>query len=63
LWELDDEVAVEITEDFYRGLRTPDTEILDPTRAAYSLHRAIRAQRDRYPGTPSLWASHMHFGA
>lgn len=63
LWELDDEVAVEITEDFYRGLRTPGTESLDPARAAYSLHRAIREQRDYYPGTPSLWASHMHFGS
>ena len=63
LWELDDEVAVEITEDFYRGLRTPGTEELDPGRAARSLHRAIRAQRDCYRGTPSLWASHLHFGA
>jgi hypothetical protein len=63
LWELDDEVAVEITEDFYRGLRSPGTETLDPARAAYSLHRAIREQRDCYPGTPSLWASHMHFGS
>ncbi|MFG1815448.1 CHAT domain-containing protein [Kribbella sp. NPDC049174] len=63
LWELDDEVAVEITEDFYRGLRIPGTETLDPARAAYSLHRAIREQRDCYPGTPSLWASHMHFGS
>jgi CHAT domain-containing protein len=61
LWELDDEVAVEITEDFYRGLRTQDT--LDLGRAAYSLHRAVRAQRANYPETPSLWASHMHFGA
>ena len=63
LWELDDEVAVEITEDFYRGLRIQGTETLDPARAAYSLHRAIRQQRDYYPGTPSLWASHLHFGA
>lgn len=63
LWELDDEVAVEITEDFYRGLRAPGTETLDLGRAARSLHQAVRAQRASYPGTPSLWASHMHFGA
>ncbi|HVV11952.1 CHAT domain-containing tetratricopeptide repeat protein [Amycolatopsis sp.] len=61
LWELDDEVAVEITEDFYRGLAGDGA--LDPGRAAHSLHRAVRAQRDCYPGTPSLWASHLHFGA
>ncbi|MFD2415703.1 CHAT domain-containing protein [Amycolatopsis pigmentata] len=62
LWELDDEVAVEITEDFYRGLAESDGA-LDPGRAARSLHRAIRAQRDLYPATPSLWAAHLHFGA
>jgi tetratricopeptide (TPR) repeat protein len=63
LCELDDEVAIEITEDFYAGLRNQDTGTLDLTRAAWSLHHAIRAQRLRYPGTPSLWASHLHFGA
>ncbi|KAA9158558.1 CHAT domain-containing protein [Amycolatopsis acidicola] len=62
LWELDDEVAVEITGDFYRGLAEPGGA-LDPGRAARSLHRAVRAQRDLYPATPSLWASHLHFGA
>ena len=49
LWELDDEVAVEITEDFYRGLSIPGTETLDPARAAYSLHRAIRAAAGLLP--------------
>jgi CHAT domain-containing protein len=62
LWEVDDEVAVDITGDFYRGLRAPDTESLHLGGAARSLHRAVRAQRDEYPGTPSLWASHLHFG-
>jgi tetratricopeptide (TPR) repeat protein len=63
LWELDDEMAVEITEDFYTGLRDPRTGRTDLGRAARCLHRAIRSQRDHYPGTPSLWASHLHFGA
>ncbi|MFJ4849658.1 CHAT domain-containing protein [Streptomyces sp. NPDC088733] len=63
LWEVDDEVAVEITDDFYTGLRDTRTGKLDLGRAARSLHRAVRSQRDNYPGTPSLWASHLHFGA
>ncbi|MGW3954629.1 CHAT domain-containing protein [Streptomyces sp. NPDC004752] len=63
LWEVDDEIAVEITDDFYTGLRDTRTGKLDLGRAARSLHRAVRSQRDNYPGTPSLWASHLHFGA
>jgi hypothetical protein len=63
LWELDDEIAVEIAEDCYTDLLDPGTGRPDPTRAARSLHRAVRIQRDRYPATPSLWASHLHYGA
>jgi CHAT domain-containing protein len=63
LWKLDDEVALEVTEDFYHGLHTHGTDTIDPTRAAHSLHHATRALRDEYLGTPSLWASHLHFGA
>ncbi|MGW3247394.1 CHAT domain-containing protein [Streptomyces sp. NPDC001070] len=63
LWELDDEIAVEITDEFYTGLRDTRTGKLDLAHAARSLHRAVRLQRGRYPNTPSLWASHLHFGA
>ncbi|MFB7497219.1 CHAT domain-containing protein [Streptomyces sp. NPDC056161] len=63
LWMVDDEVAVEIAEDFYSALRDPRTGHLDLTRAAHALHRATRGQRDRYPGTPSLWAAHLYTGA
>jgi tetratricopeptide (TPR) repeat protein len=63
LWEVDDEIAVEITDDFYTGFRDTLTGKLDLGRAARSLHQAVRSQRDNYPGTPSLWASHLHFGA
>ncbi|NBH11978.1 CHAT domain-containing protein, partial [Amycolatopsis sp. SID8362] len=61
LWELDDEAAVEVAEGFYRGLRTAGA--IDPGAAARSLHHAVRALREEYPRTPSLWASHLHFGA
>lgn len=63
LWVLDEEIAVDITGDFYTGLRDPQTGKLDLGHAAGSLHRAIRVQRDLYRRTPSLWASHQHFGA
>ncbi|MGZ2357212.1 CHAT domain-containing protein [Streptomyces sp. 372A] len=63
MWELDDEIAEEITEDFYALLREPHSGGLDLRTAGHALHHAVRKQRDRYPGTPSLWASHLHFGA
>ncbi|MFD3558190.1 CHAT domain-containing protein [Streptomyces sp. NPDC058686] len=63
MWELDDEIAEEITEDFYSLLREPHSGGLDLRTAGHALHHAVRKQRDRYPGTPSLWASHLHFGA
>lgn len=63
MWELDDEIAEEITDDFYTRLRDPHSGGLDLRTAAHALHHAARKQRDRYPGTPSLWASHLHFGA
>ncbi|MDA1359528.1 CHAT domain-containing protein [Glycomyces luteolus] len=63
LWEVDDEIAVEIAEDFYTDMIDPRTGRPETARAARSLHRAVRLQRDRYPATPSLWASHLHFGA
>ncbi|THV26460.1 CHAT domain-containing protein [Glycomyces paridis] len=62
LWEVDDEIAVEIADDCYTGL-IDGTGRPDAARAARSLHSAVRTQRDRYRGTPSLWASHLHFGA
>ncbi|MEU0431990.1 CHAT domain-containing protein [Streptomyces sp. NPDC006290] len=67
LWQVDDRIAAEIAESFYRHLLTcaptgsagpgPDLD-----RAAVALHGAVRAVRDRYPATPSLWAAHLHSG-
>ena len=62
LWEIGDQVAVDITRDFYSAITNPD-DTIDAGRAAEALHHAIRAQRDRQPGTPYLWASHIHAGA
>jgi CHAT domain-containing protein len=57
LWQIVDDTAVTLADDFYAGLG-PDHD-----RAAYALHTAVRALRDRMPRTPSLWAAHVHAGA
>ncbi|WP_189719163.1 CHAT domain-containing protein, partial [Streptomyces chryseus] len=62
LWTINDKVAVDIADAFYAHLATPDGT-LQPDRAAHALHKAIRAQRDRLPRTPSLWGAHLHVGA
>ncbi|KAA9379164.1 tetratricopeptide repeat protein [Microbispora cellulosiformans] len=62
LWPIDDAIAVTIADAFYTALTT-NGGTLDPSRAAYALHQAIRAARDNYPTTPSLWAAHIHAGA
>ncbi|MGW4412773.1 CHAT domain-containing protein [Nonomuraea sp. NPDC004702] len=62
LWDINDQIAVEITESFYAGLAAEEN-VLDTGRAAHALHHAVRTVRDRYPATPSLWAAHIHVGA
>ena len=62
LWEIDDKIAVEIARAFYSTISYPDGTI-DAGHAAEALHHAIRAQRDREPDAPWLWASHIHAGA
>ncbi|WP_280489672.1 CHAT domain-containing tetratricopeptide repeat protein [Nocardia carnea] len=64
LWTIDDDIAIRIAEDFYTALRTaPDTTVVDIGRAPHALHHAVRAARDAFPATPSLWAAHLHSGA
>jgi tetratricopeptide (TPR) repeat protein len=60
LWDVDDQVAAEIASAFYTGLRSGRT--IETGRAARSLHDAVRAVRDRFPHTPSLWAAYLHTG-
>ncbi|MBE3012980.1 CHAT domain-containing protein [Microbispora sp. NEAU-D428] len=62
LWEIDDAVTLELAGAFYQGLRT-ENGALDLGRSAEALHRAVRAVRDRFPQTPSLWAPYLHAGA
>ena len=62
LWPINDACAVTIADDFYAALHDADGA-LDANRAAYALHQAVRAVRDTYPITPTLWAAHIHAGA
>ncbi|MFD8547181.1 CHAT domain-containing protein [Streptomyces sp. NPDC059649] len=63
LWPIDDRLAAEVAESFYTHLHTGSPGSLAPDRAATALHQALRAVRDRFPATPSLWASYLHAGA
>ncbi|MFC7303954.1 CHAT domain-containing protein [Streptomyces monticola] len=63
LWPIDDRLAAEIAESFYLHLSTGTPRSPDPGRSAVALHHTIRAVRDRYPATPSLWAAYLHAGA
>ncbi|MFF0744993.1 CHAT domain-containing protein [Streptomyces sp. NPDC004111] len=62
LWEVDDQVAAMVGGDFYTHLRAEGPR-LAVERAAHALHAAVRARRDRFPRTPSLWAGYLHAGA
>jgi CHAT domain-containing protein len=62
LWEINDRIAVQITQKFYRALSAGGA-VLDTTAAAHALHRAVLHVRDKYPEVPSIWAAHIHTGA
>jgi tetratricopeptide (TPR) repeat protein len=62
LWPVNDTTSMEITRATYTDLTRggslpPRTEL-----SAQALHRAVRALRDRYPASPSLWAGYVHVG-
>ncbi|MEV5750751.1 CHAT domain-containing protein [Actinoallomurus sp. NPDC052308] len=62
LWQINDALAVTVADAFYTALRTSDGT-LDTARSAHALHHAVRAARDAFPATPSLWAAYLHAGA
>jgi tetratricopeptide (TPR) repeat protein len=62
LWSVDDRTAIELAIDFYGHLTDNGTIPPRVERSAHALHYATRRLRDRYPGTPTLWAAHTHSG-
>ncbi|MET7761580.1 CHAT domain-containing protein [Streptomyces sp. NPDC005393] len=63
LWPINDRLAAGIAESFYTHLATGPGGTPETGQAATALSHAIRAARDRYPATPSLWAAYLHAGA
>jgi hypothetical protein len=63
LWQVSDLASVDVVSDFYASLSAPGRPgVIDVSGAAVALHRATCGLRDRYPGWPALWASHIHTG-
>ena len=61
LWGIDDGISVRIADAFYASL--DGSAGLAASTAAYSLHSAVRNERDTLFRSPSLWAAYMHAGA
>jgi tetratricopeptide (TPR) repeat protein len=57
LWPIGDQNAVDIADDIYTTL-TAHTD----NAAAEAVHAAARQARLRWPGKPTIWASHVHIG-
>ncbi|MEV7782324.1 CHAT domain-containing protein [Kitasatospora sp. NPDC088351] len=64
LWEINDELASTVAADFYAELGSGPTGdgSIDTSETARALHHTVRAMRDRFPESPSLWAAHLHVG-
>jgi CHAT domain-containing protein len=56
LWPIGDRQAVDIAQAIY-------TTLIGTRDVASAVHTATRQLRDRWPGIPSVWASHIHSGA
>lgn len=57
LWPVGDRSTARFSGAVYRVLAEDDV-----SSAAVAVHRAVRAQRDRSPDRPSVWAAHVHYG-
>jgi CHAT domain-containing protein len=61
LWHVVDAIGADVARDLYEALHTGNGA-LDVSRTAEVLHSTVRALRDTYPRTPSLWACQVHAG-
>jgi CHAT domain-containing protein len=60
LWSVGDATAADVTRNAYRRMTHAGT--LEPARAAWSVHQAVRRLRDAHPDQPSRWAPFIHSG-
>ncbi|MFI0976244.1 CHAT domain-containing protein [Streptomyces sp. NPDC021093] len=63
LWPVSDGVADEVTRSFYGHLTDSGSHPPHTDDSARALHTAVRELRERYPATPTIWASYVHTGA
>lgn len=61
LWTINDATAAAVAVDVYRRMALPTRE-LAPHLAAFALHDAVRALRDRDPDAITAWAPYIHLG-
>ena len=61
LWHVVDAIGADVARGLYEALHTGNGA-LDVSRTAEVLHSTVRALRDTYPRTPSLWACQVHAG-
>ncbi|WP_184540480.1 CHAT domain-containing protein, partial [Streptosporangium becharense] len=62
MWPVDDGSAADLAEDFYGRLTCGGARPPRTGDAAVALHWAVRALRERYAASPSLWAAYVHTG-
>ena len=62
LWPIQDDVAISLARCFYTAITREDGTV-ETEKSAGALHFAVRAVRDTYRSTPSLWAAYIHAGA
>lgn len=63
LWPVSDGVAGEVSRSFYGHLTGSGSHAPRTDDSARALHTAVRELRERYPATPTIWASYIHTGA
>jgi len=56
LWPVEDKAASDRSQQIHARLKRG-------VGPALAVHQAVRAARSASPGSPSVWASHVHFGA
>ncbi|MFJ4526255.1 CHAT domain-containing protein [Streptomyces sp. NPDC088810] len=62
-WPVSDSVAGEVSRSFYGHLTGSGSHAPRTDDSARALHTAVRELRERYPATPTIWASYVHTGA
>jgi CHAT domain-containing protein len=63
LWPVLDSANSALCAMVYSGLRDINTGNIDPDRAPWALHEALRTLREGHQDAPTEWAAYVHVGA